>query len=80
LVPSAWHHVERHANNPIGADHSGFKHRRCAGYGTDRTAQVIIAGHAFMLQNLRRGHYELATDATAAERVATAFAELSTAI
>jgi transposase-like protein len=22
LVPSAWHHVERHANNPIEADHS----------------------------------------------------------
>jgi hypothetical protein len=45
----------------------------------DRTAQVIIAGHAFM-QNLRRGHYELATDAPAAERVAVAFTELARAI
>jgi hypothetical protein len=24
---SAWHHVERHANNPIEADHSQLKHR-----------------------------------------------------
>jgi transposase-like protein len=22
LIPSAWHHVERHANSPIEADHS----------------------------------------------------------
>ena len=27
LVPSAWHHVEGHANNPIEADHSQLKHR-----------------------------------------------------
>jgi hypothetical protein len=29
----------------------------------DRTEQVIIPGHAF-LQNRRRGHHELAADAT----------------
>jgi transposase-like protein len=81
LVPSAWHHVERHANNPVEADHSQLKHRLrpMRGLQTDRTAQVIIAGYAFM-QNLRRRHYELATEATATQRVATAFAELSTAI
>jgi transposase-like protein len=27
LVPSAWHHVERHANNRAEADHSQLKHR-----------------------------------------------------
>jgi transposase-like protein len=27
LIPSAWHHVERYANNPIEADHSQLKHR-----------------------------------------------------
>jgi len=26
-IPSAWHHVEQHANNPIEADHSQLKHR-----------------------------------------------------
>src|SRR5262249_40608233 len=51
--------VERHANNPIEADHSQLKHRLkpMRGLRTNRTAQTIIAGQAFM-QNLRRGHYE----------------------
>jgi hypothetical protein len=40
------------------------------GLHSDHSAQVTIAGHAFM-QNLRRGHYELATDAAVAERVAS---------
>ena len=31
------------------------------GLRTVQTAQVVIAGHAFM-QNLRRGHYELGLD------------------
>jgi transposase, IS6 family len=46
------------------------------GLQTDRTAQAIIAGHAFM-QNLRRGHYELAVDAPRILRVAAAFTELT---
>ena len=81
LIPSAWHHVERYANNPIEADHSQLKHRLrpMRGLQTDRTAQVIIAGHAFM-QNLRRGHYELAVDTPVAKRVSVAFTDLSKAI
>jgi hypothetical protein len=81
LIPSAWHHVEQYANNPIEADHSRLEHRLrpMRGLQTDRTAQVIIAGHAFM-QNLRNGHYELAVDATLAQPVATAFSELALAI
>jgi transposase-like protein len=81
VVPSAWHHVERYANNPIQADDSQLKHRLrpMRGLRTNNTAQVIIAGHAF-LQNLRRGHYELAIDAPPALRVATAFTELAQAI
>jgi transposase-like protein len=81
LIPSAWHHVGQYANNPIEADHSRLKHRLrpMRGLQTDRTAQVIIAGHAFM-QNLRRGHYELGIDAPPVKRVAAAFAELAQAI
>ena len=81
LMPWAWHHVERHANNPIEADHGQLKHRLrpMRGLRTDRTAQTIIAGHAFM-QNLRRGHYELAVDAPGAQLVAVAFAEIAQAI
>jgi transposase-like protein len=81
LLPQAWHHVEQYANNPIEADHSQLKHRLrpMRGLRTDQTAQVTIAGHAFM-QNLRRGHYELGIDAPPALRVATAFSELARAI
>jgi IS6 family transposase len=81
LIPSAWHHVEQYANNPIEADHSRLKHRLrpMRGLQTDRTAHVIIAGHAFM-ENLRRGHYELGIDAPLVKRVAAAFAELAQAI
>jgi hypothetical protein len=49
------------------------------GLQTDRTAQVVIAGHAFV-QNLRRGHYELGVDIRPALRVAAAFTELTQAI
>ena len=44
-----------------------------------RTAAVIISGLA-LLQYLRRGHYELATEAPRPLRVVTAFAELAQAI
>jgi transposase, IS6 family len=73
LVPAAWHHVERWAINRIEADHGRLKHRLrpMRGLQTDRTATVIIAGLAFV-QNLRRGHYELAVDLPAPLRVAAA--------
>jgi transposase-like protein len=63
LLPSAWHHVEQYANNPIEANHGQLKRRLrpMPGLRTDRIAQVVIAGHAFV-QNLRRGHYDLALD------------------
>ena len=44
-----------------------------------RPAAVIAAGHAFV-QNLRRGHYELATDASPPLRLAAAFTELAQAM
>ena len=46
------------------------------GLKTDRTASVVIRGHAF-IQNLRRGHYELSTETKQQHlRVAAAFGEL----
>jgi transposase, IS6 family len=44
-----------------------------------RSAARIAAGHAFV-QNLRRGHYELATDVAPRLRVARAFTELAQAM
>jgi transposase, IS6 family len=49
------------------------------GLRTDRTAQVIISGLAF-LQNLRRGHYELGIETPRPLRIAAAFTELAPAI
>ena len=49
------------------------------GLRTDRTAQVIVSGLAFV-QNLRRGHYELAVKTPRPLRVAAAFTELAQAI
>jgi IS6 family transposase len=81
LLPAAWHHVEQYANNPVEADHSRLKHRLrpMRGLRTDRTAQTVIAGHAFV-QNLRRGHYEIATETASRLRLAAAFTELAQAI
>jgi transposase, IS6 family len=44
-----------------------------------RSAAVITAGHAFV-PNLRRGHYELATDVPPQHRLTAAFTELALAI
>jgi IS6 family transposase len=76
--PLAWHHIERYANSPIEADHGHLKHRPRAmrGLRTDRTPQVIIAGHAF-LQNFRPGHYEVGVNVPPSSRVAAAFTELA---
>jgi transposase-like protein len=81
LLPAAWHHVEQYENNPIEADHGQLKHRLrpMRGLQTDRTAQVVIAGHA-VVQNLRRGHYDIALDTHPAVRLAAAFIELARAI
>ena len=81
LLPGAWHHVEQYANNPIEADHGQLKRRLrpMRGLQRDRTAQVVIAGHAFV-QNLRRGHHELGVDAHPPLQVAAAFTELARAV
>ena len=49
------------------------------GLRQDRSARIVIAGNAFV-QNLRRGHYELAVEEPVTRRVAVAFAELALAL
>ena len=46
---------------------------------TERTASVVTRGHAFV-QNLRRGHYELALDSAQPFRLAPAFEGLRPAV
>ena len=45
----------------------------------DHSARVIIRGHALM-QNIRRGHYELGVDARTHRRIDAAFTELARTI
>ena len=49
------------------------------GLKRDHTARVIMRGHALM-QNIRRGHYELGIDARPHRRVESAFTELARTI
>ncbi|MGZ7022790.1 MAG: DDE-type integrase/transposase/recombinase, partial [Ilumatobacteraceae bacterium] len=79
LVPQALHNTEKYANNRVECDHGRLKARSrpMRGLKTDRTATVVIAGHAFV-QNLRRGYYELGVDTRADHlRCAAAFDELA---
>ena len=81
LIPSALHTVERYANNSIETDHGRLKARLrpMRGLKRHRSARTLAAGHAFV-QNLRRGHYELATDVPARHRIRAAFDQLTMAI
>jgi transposase-like protein len=81
LWPAAWHHTKRYANNRVEADHAQLKRRLRAmrGINTMTGLRVLAAGHAFV-QNLRRGHYEIATDEPSGRQLAIAFTELAKAI
>ncbi len=77
-LPKAFHNTGQYANNRVECDHGRLKSRLrpMRGLKTDRTASIVISGHAF-IQNLRRGHYELGTDATNQHlKITAAFAEL----
>jgi transposase-like protein len=80
-LPAAWHRTDRYGNNRLEADHGKLKARLrpMRGLKQDRCARVVIAGHG-LVQNLRRGHYELAVEEPVARRLAVAFDELSLAI
>jgi transposase-like protein len=81
LFPAAFHDTEVHANNALETDRGRLKARLrpMRGLKRDRTARVIVAGHAFV-QNFRRGFYDLGTDVRPALRLADAFAELTLVI
>jgi len=63
LLPATRHVTEQYANNAVEADHGHLKSRLrpMRGLKRLRPARVICTEHAFV-QNLRRGHYELAVD------------------
>jgi IS6 family transposase len=81
LLPRAWHRTDRYANNRVEADHGRLKARLrpMRGLKQVHSARVVITGHAFV-QNVRRGHYELAVEEPVNRRLAGAFNELAVAI
>jgi transposase-like protein len=81
LLPATWHRTDQYANNGIEGDHGRLKARLRAmrGLKQDRSITVIIAGHA-LIQNVRRGHYELAVEEPANRRVTVAVDELALVI
>ena len=81
LAPAARHVADRYGNNRVEADHGRLKARLhpMRGLKRDRSLRIIAAGHAF-IQNLRRGHYGLAVDQPARDKVPAGFTELTRAI
>jgi transposase, IS6 family len=81
MIPHALHRVEQYANNSVEADHGRLKARLrpMRGLKRRRSAQTVAAGHAFV-QNLRRGHYEIATEQPERHRLPVAFANLALAV
>ena len=74
VLPAVWHRTDQYANNRVEADHGRLKAwlRPMRGLKQDRSARVLLGGHAFV-QNVRRGHYELAVDEPAGRRLAVTF-------
>jgi transposase, IS6 family len=68
-------------NNRVEADHAQLKRRLrpMRGIKTMTGLRILAAGHAFV-QNLRRGHYEIAADHPRQLRLAAAFGHLATAV
>jgi transposase-like protein len=81
LLPGAFHNTEQYANNRIEGDHGRLKARLrpMRGLKRDHTARVIMRGQTLM-QNLRRGHYQLDIDERPHRHVETAFTELARTI
>jgi transposase, IS6 family len=79
IVPAAGHVLEQYANNVVEADHGRLKARLrpMRGLKRIRSLRTIAAGHA-LVQNLRRGHYELIVDLPIRDRTRSAFTENET--
>ncbi len=81
LLPEACHVDATRENNRIEADHGWLKVRLqpMRGLKRLRPVQTISAGHV-LIQNTRRGHYELAVDTNPRLRLAAAITELAAAV
>ena len=71
----------QYANNPVEADHGRLKARLrpMRGLKSHRSARILAAGHV-LVQNLRRGHYDIAAEVPSHHRLRVAFDDLALAI
>ncbi len=81
LIPTALHDTGQYANHTIEADHGRLKAwlRPMRGLKTFRSLESLPPVMPFV-QNIRRGHYDIATDAPLHHQVRVAFDELALAI
>jgi transposase-like protein len=81
LIPTALHTFGQYANNPIEADHGRLKARLrpMRGLRSHRSARILAAGHAFV-QNVRRGHCDIATDVHGHHKLQKVFDDLALTI
>jgi IS6 family transposase len=70
-----------YGTSQVEVDHSRLKARIRPMRGLQQlsSARTVTTGHAFV-QNLRRGHHELATDEPVQARVRVAFEQLAQAV
>lgn len=80
LIPSALHTVERYANNSVETDPGRLKARLrlMRGLKRSRSARILATGHA-SVQDIRRGHCELAIDIPARHRLREVFDQFAAA-
>jgi IS6 family transposase len=80
LIPPALHTAEQYAKNPVETDHGRLKARLrpMRGLKSHRSARILAAGHA-VVQNLRRGHYDIATEVPSHHRLRAVFDGLALA-
>ncbi len=81
LLPDAPHDTTQYAANRVETDHGRLEARLhpMRGLKQDRTANVVIRGHAFV-QNLRRRQYELGLEGRPGLILTAAFDELAQVI
>jgi transposase-like protein len=72
LMPAAVHNTGQHENNQCECDHGRLEARLrlMLGLKTDRTASIVIRGHA-SIQNVRRGDEELGVETVSEFPLAT---------
>ena len=70
LMPAAVRNTGQHENNRCECDHGRLEARLMLGLKTDRTASIVIRGHA-SIQNVRRGHEELGVETVSELPLAT---------